>query len=138
LRESRIPTTFELLALMDVFHPAPHMSYLDIHSELYDHSIKDALDVEEYQVELLASFGGLGVEGATRLQQFTRQRVLDPLIQISRFRLGEEDIERWLAGVREGDWEEAGTLNFEENEVEGDESGGDECDECDRAASQEV
>ena len=79
LEKSRVPTALELLALMDADQPAPDLKYVDVHSELADHGINDALDVHLLPVEYLATFGCLGRDGATCLHQYARKKMLAPL-----------------------------------------------------------
>lgn len=79
VENTRVPTVQELLTLMDANDPAPDLKYIDIRSELSDHGIKDAIDVNSTRVGLLATFGYLGMDGATRLQRYAWERMLRPL-----------------------------------------------------------
>jgi hypothetical protein len=77
LEQSRVPTTLELLRLMDAEDPAPDLKYVDVRTELSDHGIKDVVDLPD--VELLATFGYLGMDGARRLHRYAREKMLTPL-----------------------------------------------------------
>ena len=73
------PTTLELLSLMDAYDPAPDLKYVDIHSELCDHGLDDTIKIHSLDVSLLVSMGYLGIDGATRLHRFAREKLLGPL-----------------------------------------------------------
>ena len=79
LRAKRVPTTHELLALMDAYDPAEDLRYVDALSEMEDHEMEDALHVYSLNVGLLASLGNLGSGNAGRLHRFTRDNILEPL-----------------------------------------------------------
>jgi hypothetical protein len=64
---------------MDAYDPAPDLKYVDIHTELCDHGLNDAVKIHSLDVSLLASMGFLGIDGATRLHRFTREKLLEPL-----------------------------------------------------------
>jgi hypothetical protein len=72
------PTTIELLSLMDQYEPGKR-KYMDLHEELVDLGIKDAVRLFELPVEILASFGWLRQPSASRLQRFCRDKLLVPL-----------------------------------------------------------
>ena len=76
---TRVPTTMELLSLMDADHPDADLLYMSVHSELADHGIKDVIDINSLPVELLATFGSLGLDRADRLHQYARDKLLSPL-----------------------------------------------------------
>ncbi|KAI0252453.1 hypothetical protein BJV78DRAFT_1153602 [Lactifluus subvellereus] len=79
LEALRVPTVLELLALMDAEDPAPNLKYMDIQSELSDHNIKDMIELYSLPVELLATFGDLGMDGASRLHRYVEEKMLTPL-----------------------------------------------------------
>ena len=79
LRAKRVPTTHELLALMDAYDPSEDLKFVDALSEMEDHEIEDALHIYSLPVGHLASLGNLGRSGAGRFHQFTRDSVLEPL-----------------------------------------------------------
>lgn len=72
------PTTMELLSLMDNCEHG-EQRYIDLHDELVDLGIEDAVDLFELPVEILASFGWLRQSSASRLQRFCRDKLLIPL-----------------------------------------------------------
>ena len=63
---------------MDHFEHGEHR-YTDLHEELVDLGIEDAVDLFELPVEILASFGWLRQSSASRLQRFCRDKLLIPL-----------------------------------------------------------
>ena len=67
----------ELLTIFE--HEKPIIDTAEVLSELEDFAIRDVVDIYSLPVELLASFGGLGRDGAQRLQQFVLERLLGPL-----------------------------------------------------------
>ena len=69
----------ELLWLMDTYDPAVGRKYVDMQEEFMELDIEDAVDVYSLPVELLATFGGLGLFLARRLHQFCQDRLLYPL-----------------------------------------------------------
>jgi hypothetical protein len=69
----------ELLTLMDVEEPVVGLKYASIHSELYDHGIKDIIDIHTLPVELLATLGSLGLDRANCLHRYAREKLLKPL-----------------------------------------------------------
>jgi hypothetical protein len=79
LHEQRVPTVLELLALMDKDDPVCDLKYVDVHSELSDHGIKDIIHINSLPVELLATMGCLGLGGATSIQDYAREKLLWPL-----------------------------------------------------------
>ena len=78
LRSERMPTTCEMLTLMDAYNPVEDLRYSDVSSEFYDHGIEDALDISSLPVELLATMGYLGRSGATDLHRYIWENVLKP------------------------------------------------------------
>lgn len=79
IQEIRVPSTLELLTLMDAEDPAPDLKYVDVHSDLMDHELFDILEINSLPVELLATFGCLGMDGAARLHRFAQEKFLRPL-----------------------------------------------------------
>lgn len=79
LRSERVPTTRELLKLMDMYNPVEDLKYSDVSSELYDHGIEDALDISSMPAEILATLGYLGRSGAAALHRYIRDSILTPL-----------------------------------------------------------
>ena len=67
IHATRVPTTMELLSLMDTDHPDTDLLYTDIHSKLADHRIRDVIKLNSLPVELLATFGSLGLDRAEQL-----------------------------------------------------------------------
>ena len=78
LASLELPTTMELLSLMDQYEHG-EKRYIDLHEELVDLGIKNAVQLYELPVELLASFGWLRQSSASRLQTFCRDKLLVPL-----------------------------------------------------------
>jgi len=74
-----LPSTQEVLTHIDHEHPTSDLRYMDVHSDLQDHGIEDAVQLFSLPEELLAMFGSLGREGASRLHQFARDDFLHPL-----------------------------------------------------------
>jgi len=68
----------ELLSLMDHYE-CGEKRYIDLHEELVDLGIKNAVELFELPVEILASFGWLHQSSASRLQRFCRDKLLVPL-----------------------------------------------------------
>lgn len=79
IQEIRVPSTLELLTLMDAEDPAPDLKYVDIVGELIDHELYDILEINSLPIELLATFGFLGLDGAARLHRFAQDKFLRPL-----------------------------------------------------------
>ena len=77
INEQRVPTVNELLTIFE--HEKPIIDTAEVLSELEDFAIRDVVDLYSLPVELLASFGGLGRDGAQCLQQFVLERLLGPL-----------------------------------------------------------
>ena len=78
LASLNLPTTMELLSLMDHYE-CGEKRYIDLHEELVDLGIKNAVELFELPVEILASFGWLHQSSASRLQRFCRDKLLVPL-----------------------------------------------------------
>ena len=78
LASLELPTTMELLTLMDQYEHG-EKRYIDLHEELVDLGIKNAVQLFELPVEILASFGWLRQSSASRLQMFCRDKLLVPL-----------------------------------------------------------
>lgn len=64
---------------MDTYNPAPNMKYSDALSDLVDLGIEDVVNIYSLPVELLATFGSMGVDGAERLRHYAHQKLLKPL-----------------------------------------------------------
>ena len=67
VENTRVPIVQKLLTLMDANDLASDLKYIDIHNELFNHGIKDVIDVNSTCVGLLAMFGYLGVDGTIYL-----------------------------------------------------------------------
>ena len=76
----RIPSVNELLSLMDREDPTANPKYVDSRSELESlGSLHDAVDVYTMPVECLAMMGSLGREGARRLHEYCRDKLVPAL-----------------------------------------------------------
>ncbi|KAH9073602.1 hypothetical protein EDB83DRAFT_2516495 [Lactarius deliciosus] len=69
----------DVLRLMDAHRPVIVRSYVDLHEELVDLGIGDAVDLYSLPIELLATFGWLRQDSARHLLEFCRGRFLFPL-----------------------------------------------------------
>ncbi|SRR6266702_892363 len=65
-----------LLELMDIDDPAPDMQYVSMEEELVEMGMPGIREVYKMPVELLATFGCLGIGGATRLHAYIKERLL--------------------------------------------------------------
>ena len=74
-----MPTTLEVLTLMDAEKPAPNLKYVDVRTELSNHGVKDAVDLHSLHLGLLATFGDLGMDGAVRLHRYMQEKMIAPL-----------------------------------------------------------
>ena len=88
----------ELLSLMDADHPDTDLLYTDIHSELADHGIRDVIELNSLPVELLATFGSLGLDRAEQLHIYAREKLLKPL-GLLETRQGDDDGSIEVLGV---------------------------------------
>jgi hypothetical protein len=112
----RVPTVLELLTLMDAEEPMPDGNYMDAYSDLNDFGLEDAFDVYSLEECFLATFGYLGREGARRLHQYTRNKVLvlldlvkaisEPSVEEFDPLVDEGRIMEWQASVQPGSVEE--------------------------------
>ena len=75
----RVPSIHEALSLMDHERPSANLRYIDALSELQDFGKEDAVEMYSLGVEHLATFRYMGVEEATRLSDYTRDKLLAPL-----------------------------------------------------------
>ncbi|KAI9440288.1 hypothetical protein BJY52DRAFT_1195354 [Lactarius psammicola] len=64
---------------MDIEVLAPDLNYIDALSDLLEFGYKDMVDVHGLRACHLASFGGLGGDGACHVLQFAQERFLIPL-----------------------------------------------------------
>ncbi|KAH9038163.1 hypothetical protein EDB84DRAFT_1560452 [Lactarius hengduanensis] len=74
-----VPSLWNVLRLMDTHHPAVGPSYADLHEELVELGIEDAVDLYSLPIELLATFGWLRQDSARHLLEFCWDRFLFPL-----------------------------------------------------------
>jgi hypothetical protein len=78
----RLPSVYQLLALMDSEEPTVDGCYMDSYSDLRDFGLEDVLDVYNMDVCYLATFGNLGRSGAWCLHWYTRDKILVPLSMV--------------------------------------------------------
>ena len=69
----------EVLALMDHESPSPDVRYMDALSNFQDMGREDVVDMHTLGIELMATFGALGVAGAQHLNTYMEERLLTPL-----------------------------------------------------------
>lgn len=74
---------------MDAEEPERDVRYIDNLSEMRDFGLDDVLDVYRLEECYLATFGNLRREGARRLLQYTRDKLLAPLGLVKTERLSE-------------------------------------------------
>ena len=79
----RVPTTEEILTLMDSADPQPDSLYIDCLSDFLEFGIYDALDIHNTEFFFLASFGDIGRGNARNLRKYTRDKILVPLDLVS-------------------------------------------------------
>jgi len=72
-----VPSTTELCELMKAEDPTVDLS--DAADELVNLGVSDTWDIYSLPVEILATFGSLGHDGARRLQAYCKDKILDPL-----------------------------------------------------------
>ena len=65
-----------LLQLMDLDDLAPDLKYVDIEEDLVEMGLVGIVEVDEMPLELLATIGCLGKDGASRLQKYAREQLL--------------------------------------------------------------
>ena len=75
----RTPSVRELLTLMDHEEPMAGLRFEDNTSDLEDFSMTNTLEVSKMPVELLASMGTLGRDGARRVHKYCQDKILGPL-----------------------------------------------------------
>ncbi|KAH8977576.1 hypothetical protein EDB86DRAFT_2837683 [Lactarius hatsudake] len=69
-----------LLQLMDIDEPLPDLQYVSLEPELAEMQLHGICEVYDMPVELLATFGWLDIDRATRLHTYIEENLL-PLIQ---------------------------------------------------------
>ena len=74
--DGRIPSTHELLKLMDRKDPTANLKFEDSHSELQDMDLEDAVDVYSMPFKLLREMGGLGMDHAHRIHKYCKDKLL--------------------------------------------------------------
>ena len=79
IEQFQMPTTLEVLTLMDTKKPAPNLKYVDVRTELSDHGVKDTVDLHSLHLGLLITFGDLGMDGTVHLHQYTQEKMIAPL-----------------------------------------------------------
>lgn len=79
----RVPTTEEILTLMDSADPQPDGLYIDSLSNLVDFGIKDAMDIHHTEEYFLGTFDELGQGGAHKMHKYTWNKILVPLDLVS-------------------------------------------------------
>ena len=77
-KTGRVPTTQDILALLDVEYPA-HGKFAESYEDLHAAGIHDALDIARWEVCFLTTLGKLGRDGARILRKYTQDKILIPL-----------------------------------------------------------
>ncbi|KAF8272588.1 hypothetical protein EI94DRAFT_1697289 [Lactarius quietus] len=75
----RLPTTKEVLTLIDSEFPSTEEPFVDSCGDLVVFDIHDALDIYQQETLFLATFGTLRRGGAAQLHQYTHDNILLPL-----------------------------------------------------------
>ena len=103
---------------MDAEDPAPDLKYKDIHGELFDHGLDDIIKINSLPLELLATFGCLGLGGARSLQRYAQEKLLRPLGLLDIMGGSDSSIEvlpaDWVAVPEGVAREEAAAVNLED------------------------
>lgn len=106
----RVPTTMDILSLLDAEYPA-HGNFVSSHKEMLAAGIHDALDIANWEVCFLTTIGKLGRDGARMLRKYTQDKILIPLDLLEARSKSIEgfdelmhtrDISKWQADVERG------------------------------------
>ena len=79
VKTERAPSSYDILTWMDAGNLEVNGLYIDSYGDFQTFEVKDALNIMENRVGVLASFGYLGRGGALCLHQCTWDKVLIPL-----------------------------------------------------------
>ena len=79
VKTERALSSYDILTWMDAENSEVNGLYIDSYGDFQTFEVKDALNIMENRVGVLASFGYLGRGGALRLRQCMRDKVLIPL-----------------------------------------------------------
>ena len=91
-----------LLQLMDLDDLAPDLKYVDIKEDLVEMGLIRIVEVDEMPMELLATIGCLGMDGASWLQTYVREQLL-PLTKNGGVMIDKKEEEGGLAhGEKKG------------------------------------
>ena len=71
IKQSQMSTTLEVLTLMDTEKPALNLKYVNVHTKLFNHGVKDAVTLHSLHLRLLTMFRDLGMDNTVHLYQYT-------------------------------------------------------------------